>query len=174
VSVAQLETLGGIVTNMKRCTYCGSAYPDDAVVCSLDQRPLTAVETDARAATAENMQFTDKEIVVIAKRQKAILWLIAANLVLFIFESLVTFWIPFTSIVTGIIGIAFIYRLGRAVHSSAVYVYVILAFIPFVGLVGLFILNARATRILREHRIHVGVMGARSADLHKLIQSSAA
>jgi hypothetical protein len=28
---------------MKRCTYCGREYPDDAIECSIDQQPLEVV-----------------------------------------------------------------------------------------------------------------------------------
>jgi len=34
---------------MKKCTYCGKEYPDEAEVCAIDQEPL---ESDARAASA--------------------------------------------------------------------------------------------------------------------------
>ncbi|MGH7976453.1 MAG: hypothetical protein ACREDS_12885 [Limisphaerales bacterium] len=157
---------------MKKCSYCGREYPDYAIVCSIDQQPLKPVEADARKMTAEDILFTDKEVIAIAKRQKAILWLIVAELVTFWIPLWIPFLMPFISILAGIIGIIFIYRLGKAVHSSAVWVYVVLAFIPLVGLVVLFILNNKATRILRQHQIHVGVMGARNKDLNKLIQSA--
>jgi len=35
---------------MKKCTYCGQEYPDDATVCTIDQKPLTPVgQSDAPA-----------------------------------------------------------------------------------------------------------------------------
>lgn len=29
---------------MKRCTYCGKKYPDDAAICTVDQEPLESVQ----------------------------------------------------------------------------------------------------------------------------------
>ena len=37
--MAQLFSLG-IVARMKKCTYCGKEYPDEAEVCAIDQQPL--------------------------------------------------------------------------------------------------------------------------------------
>lgn len=31
---------------MKKCSYCGKEYPDDTVVCAVDQNPLTAGVTE--------------------------------------------------------------------------------------------------------------------------------
>ena len=38
---------------MKKCSYCGAEYPDDAVVCAVDQTPFTA-EPPATFAEAAN------------------------------------------------------------------------------------------------------------------------
>jgi hypothetical protein len=35
---------------MKKCTYCGKEYPDEAVTCSLDQEPLVACKLTALEA----------------------------------------------------------------------------------------------------------------------------
>ena len=109
---------------------------------------------------ADNIQFTGSEVLEIARRQKSILWLIIANLL--------TFWIPGASIVTGLIGVIFIYRLGKVLRSSLAILYAILGFIPLVGLVGLLILNSKATGALRQRGVRVGLMGANREDLSGL------
>jgi membrane protease YdiL (CAAX protease family) len=38
---------------MKRCTYCGAEYPDDAVVCTIDQRPLPDPASDPTPSKKE-------------------------------------------------------------------------------------------------------------------------
>jgi len=42
---------------MKKCSYCGAEYPDDAVVCATDQTPLT---TDAPGKFADVVRWTPK------------------------------------------------------------------------------------------------------------------
>src|SRR5687768_7625547 len=105
-------------------------------------------------------QYTETELIRIAKRQKIIRCLIVVNLL--------TLWIPFASIFMGIIAFPFIYRLGKALRSSSIWLFVVVAFIPFVDLIGLLILNRIATVTLRRYQIHVGLTGARKEDLARL------
>jgi len=50
---------------MKRCSYCGTEYPDDAVVCPLDQTALSPPGVAGSAASApplaRGFQVTDKK-----------------------------------------------------------------------------------------------------------------
>ncbi|MCX5758388.1 MAG: hypothetical protein NTU83_07780 [Candidatus Hydrogenedentes bacterium] len=101
-------------------------------------------------------QWTKQDLMDVAKRQKSILWMILI--------SLVAMFIPFATIVTGIVQIYFIYRLAAALRSSAAWVYIILAFIPLVGLFALLHINSNATNRLKENGIKVGLMGARMVD----------
>ena len=34
---------------MKKCSYCGAEYPDDAVMCAIDHTPFEGMETDSLA-----------------------------------------------------------------------------------------------------------------------------
>lgn len=43
MAVAQLETLGIKHTRMKKCTYCGKEYPEEATTCALDGQALEVV-----------------------------------------------------------------------------------------------------------------------------------
>ena len=113
---------------------------------------------------SNNIQYNDSEILDIAKHQKAIIWLIVINLFIF--------WIPFATIVTGIIGFVFIYRLGKALKSLA-WLYVVLSFIPLVGLIALLVLNGKATGALRSRGVKVGLMGANKDDLGRLTPNAA-
>jgi hypothetical protein len=114
----------------------------------------------------DKIEYTNAGVLEIAKKQKAVIWLILVNLL--------TIWIPFASIIIGIIGVVFIYRLGKAVQSSLAVLYAILAFIPLLGLIGLLILNSKATAALKQRGIRVGLMGARAEDLSKLYETPAA
>ena len=104
--------------------------------------------------------WTPEQIVEVAKRQKQILWMILL--------SFVAMFIPFATIVTGIIQVYFIFKLAQAVRSSAAWVYIILAFVPLIGLLALLHINGKATKILQAYGVKVGLMGAKSSDLKKV------
>lgn len=110
---------------------------------------------------AKQMQseWTAEEILEVAKRQKQILFMILI--------SLVAIFIPYATIVTGIIQIYFIFKFAKAVRSSAAWLYIILAFIPLIGLIALLIINSKATKVLQANGIKVGLMGAKKSDLEK-------
>jgi hypothetical protein len=41
------------ITRMKRCTYCGKEYPDEAAVCSIDQQSLTCCTPSPTTSTPQ-------------------------------------------------------------------------------------------------------------------------
>ena len=105
---------------------------------------------------SESIHYNDSETVDIAKRQKAVIWLIVVNLL--------TFWIPFASILTCILGFVFIYNLAKALQAPP-WLYVVLSLIPLVNLIALLVLNRKATTALQAHGVRVGLMGANKDDL---------
>ena len=105
-------------------------------------------------------QWMKQNLMDVAKYQKNIQWLVLANLV--------AMFIPFATIATGIIGIYFIYKLAAALRASCAWVYIILSFIPLVGLLVLVHFVAKATKVLKANGIRVGIMGARMEDFDKL------
>ena len=109
-------------------------------------------------------QATKQELIEVAKRQKQNLWMILITFV----AMFVAMIIPYATIVTGIIQMYFIYKLATAVRSSAAWVYIVLAFIPFVGLLGLLHINGKATKMLQASGIKVGLMGVNMADFDKI------
>jgi hypothetical protein len=113
-----------------------------------------------KAPLLKAIQYNDLETLDVAKHQKNVLWVLVL--------TLLTFWMPFVSIVTGIFGVVFIYRLAKALKSSLAWLYIVLSFIPFVNLIAVIVLNSRATNVLKAHGIRVGLMGANQEDLSKL------
>jgi len=109
-------------------------------------------------------EWTKADLVEVAKWQKNIMWMILI--------SLVAMFIPFATIVTGIIQIYFIYKLAAAVRSSAAWLYIILGFIPLIGLLALLHINGMATKTLQANGVKVGLMGARMADFEKMQQGA--
>jgi hypothetical protein len=62
----------------------------------------------------------------------------------------------------------FVFMLAISLFGVAVGILLgILTLMPCIGLISLLIVNHRATRELREHGIHVGLLGARMSDLER-------
>jgi hypothetical protein len=98
-------------------------------------------------------QWTKEDLLWVARCQKNVLWMILVSILFLL--------VPYGSIFAGIVQCYFIYNLARAVRSSAPWVYIILAFIPIAGLIGLIHINGTATKTLQAHGIKVGLMGAK-------------
>jgi len=68
----------------------------------------------------------------------------------------------------GMMGTVFVFLLATKIYEPGRGVALgILTLIPIVGLIVLLIVNGKATTILKNHGIHVGLLGARSSDLPK-------
>ena len=107
------------------------------------------------------MDYSNQEAYKVGKKQKAILWCILA--------STISFFIPDSSFIVAIVCIVFVYQLAAAEKSSVAWLWALLQLMPFVSLICLLILNQKATKILKEKNIKVGLMGANNKDLEKLI-----
>lgn len=103
--------------------------------------------------------WTKQHVMEVAKYQKAIIWILLV--------TLAASFIHYATLVTGILQLRFMYRLAVALRLSP-WGYVIMPFIPFLGVIALLHLNGRATRRLRESGVQVALMGARKEDLDKL------
>lgn len=69
---------------------------------------------------------------------------------------------------SAITGAVFVFMLALAVYNTAAGIVLgILTFIPVLGLIILLIVNGKATSVLREHGIHVGLLGARMSDMRE-------
>jgi hypothetical protein len=110
----------------------------------------------------DKIEYTDADILEIAKKQQMVLWAF--------FFCLFIFTIPNTKGVAVIIFAIFIYQLAKALRSPNAWLYAILAIIPFIGFITLAVINSKATAALRKRGVRVGIMGARKADLSKFYE----
>ena len=113
------------------------------------------------------------EIRKIAVRQKVLLFCI----LIYIVCSLSLFLIPAVAgdganeaamlvslamLVNGVVGAVFVFLLATGVFGTAIGILLgLLALIPLVGLLVLLLVNGRATRMLRDNGISVGLLGAK-------------
>jgi uncharacterized membrane protein len=106
-----------------------------------------------------------KDLREIATRQRAIMYCILGYIVFAILQFAVPapFGLIFTLLAVGssITGAVFVFMLAIAIYNTGVGVVLgILTLIPLIGLITLLIVNGKATKLLREHGIKVGLMGA--------------
>lgn len=104
--------------------------------------------------------WTKPELLEVAKYQAYIQWLVLA--------SLVAMFIPYATILTGIIGLFFIYKLASALRSTVAWLYIIAGFMPLIGLLALLDLVQKASKVLKANGISIGIMGARMNDFDSI------
>lgn len=83
---------------------------------------------------------------------------------------------PLVSVSTIIIGLAMlwiIFQFARAVRAFLPFIYPVLYFIPipFLPIVGILILNGKATRILQGQGLRVRFLGVSPQDLERHLQA---
>ena len=121
--------------------------------------PPVTDSTGPAVRKAPTDPWTKPDLIEVAKYQKYIQWLVLARLM--------SMFMPYSTIVTTVIGIYFIYRLAAALRSTVAWLYIIVAFIPLFGLLALLHLVVSAIKILRAHGIRVSVMGAKMEDFDR-------
>jgi hypothetical protein len=110
------------------------------------------------------------ELRAIAGYQKGIIFCILAQLcvygALFAIPEDMRLWGALALLPVGIAATVFVFLLATKVYgSTAGVIYAIMTLIPCIGLIMLLVINGKATTIMKEHGIRVGLLGARSSDL---------
>ena len=106
----------------------------------------------------------------IAKHQKGVILCILAYFVLvigqFALPPELRFVLAFAALAVSVTAVVFVFMLSLALYGTGTGIVLgILTLIPLVGLAVLLIVNAKATRILNQHGIKVGLLGARMSDI---------
>lgn len=91
--------------------------------------------------------------------QRLLLWAVLASILGWI--------IPFAFLVTIPFQLYCVYKLAKALElgTGALILYLTAMFIPLVSLICLLVLNSKATSVLRDAGIKVGLMGAKPSEL---------
>ena len=98
----------------------------------------------------------------IAGGQKMVIWAIVLNVASLLTQSVADLWIVLgiAAIALGISGLLLLAK-GLGYSTAKKVGLVILAAIPLIGLLMLVMVNARATKVLKEAGYRVGLLGAR-------------
>ena len=117
-----------------------------------------------------------EQVRTIAARQKRIMvcilvYLVVTSLAMAARSSLPPELHPIVMVglmVLGVILAGFTSMLTTELYGMAKMILLtIVMLIPFIGVIALLVVNGKATRILRDHGIRVGLMGAKASDLWK-------
>jgi hypothetical protein len=106
----------------------------------------------------------------IAKYQKgllvAILLYLAAYIVAAVVPQEIKLFVLLGAVILSLVGTVFVFLLATKVYSTGTGIFLgILVLIPLIGLITLLVINSKATNILKQHGIGVGLLGARDADI---------
>jgi hypothetical protein len=130
---------------------------------TVSQNPYEAPTIPAQAVGINSGSRDDLKSV--AKYQKGILVCILIYIVT-VFGQLavpanVRFIFAIVVVLTGLVGTIFVFLLAMKVYSPAVGVlYGILTLVPCIGLLMLMVVNGKATSVLKQNGIKVGLLGA--------------
>ena len=123
--------------------------------------------------SGEGEQLGSARLELIARRQKGILVCILLYLVCVIGQFLVPGSVrPFVrlaAILPIVGGTVFVFLLATKLYSTVLGVVLgVLTLVPIIGLLVLLIVNSRATRVLRDAGVSVGLLGADLSDISKV------
>lgn len=109
----------------------------------------------------------------VAKYQKGILYCILANFacaaLLFVLPESLFFLVGLLYIVVWIASLVFMIALSASVYNVLFTIlFVLLLFIPLLGLIALLIVNQKATSILNKAGVKVGLLGAKASTLPEI------
>jgi hypothetical protein len=135
----------------------------------MNQPPFNPYQPPAAPLYEQRGQASPR-IVEIARNQKGILLCVLAHVLTLVVQAIMpselgTIAVAF-GLVVAVASAVFVYLLARALFNVAVgMLFALLTFVPWLGLLGLLVLNQMATAALRKEGIAVGLLGA---DLSKL------
>jgi hypothetical protein len=125
----------------------------------------------------ENPRLSRADLRNTAVYQKGILVCILVYLVVYLVFAAVQYALPpklrvilaLVAIPISVTATVFVFLLATKVYSQGLGIlFGILTLIPCVGLIVLLIINAKATAVLKDHGIRVGLLGANMSDIERL------
>lgn len=136
-----------------------------------------------------SVDFGTDELLSVAKWQKYNIWMILIQVLILVLSigmaissktaqrvpnvgdisSLVTgLSILVARIVIWVLSMYGVYMLAKALRMSGAILYAIAMFLPLISLLVLLVLNDKATKVLQNSGVRVGLMGADCADLERI------
>ena len=144
----------------------------------------TISQQGLHANMAKDMRYTNEDIYQIGQDHRAIIWLILLQLLVIPVRIMldplirnpdtVLFALPIAllPLMINLVSLYFVYRLASSLKNTSPWIYLVLGLIPCISLLVLLRLSARAQAALKAHGVAVGLMGAKRADLERLLDES--
>ncbi len=125
---------------------------------------------EEKSGNAEPQDFSSEEMQAIAKHQKGVLICIALYLLCvigqFVVPSQAKTFVALGALVPIIGGAVFVFMLATKVYNTVSGVLLgIVTLVPILGLIVLLVINGRATKVLRNADVSVGLFGANLSEL---------
>ena len=145
-----------IVASAAKCRFCGETLDPDL-------RKRGKSRSGGRSSKGSD------DLKTVAKYQKGVLLCILAEMLFFVLQMAAPQQLrPIISVgflVASLVATVFVFLLAMKIYSTGVGVlWGILSLIPCVGLLVLLVVNGKATGVLKENGISVGLLGAKMSD----------
>jgi len=132
------------------------------------ENPYEAPQTDTSAVGV--LSGTREDLRSVARFQKGILICILTYLLMavgqFAFPANLRPVIGLCVAVVALVGAVFVFLLAIKVYGAALGIVLgLLCIVPLLGLIVLLVVNGKATRVLQQNRIRVGLLGAKLSDI---------
>lgn len=138
----------------------------------MDENPYRSPEAPLTAEAVGAVSGSREDLRRVARYQRGLLlsilvYLIAAIAWRFATNDLTYYVATTIGLVAALSGLVFAIMLTTKVYDSVptIVMLVILMMVPFLGLIGLLIVNQKATSVLRRNRIKVGFLGANPSSI---------
>lgn len=136
----------------------------------MNENPFQSPATESTDSAVVGVNSgTHEDLLAVAKYQKGILGCILIYLLLTILQLVLPelgVIVAVSVLILGLAGTVFVFLLAIKVYSPVVGIlFAILTLVPCVGLLMLLLINGKATRILKQNGIRVGLMGANLSEV---------
>jgi|LakMenEpi03Aug12_release.lakeMendotaPanAssembly.Ray.scaffolds.fasta_scaffold990701_2 lipopolysaccharide export LptBFGC system permease protein LptF len=132
---------------------------------------------------AKTPRYTNEDVYQIGQNHRAIIWLILLQLLSLFARVLIptlvrsqetaflALPVVLLPLMINLVSLFFVYRLASSLKTTP-WLYLLLGLIPCISLLALLRLSARAQEALKSHGVAVGLMGAKHADLERLLDEA--
>lgn len=132
----------------------------------MDENPYRSPETPIMAEAVGVLSGKREDLRRVAKYQRGVMLCILTYILAVIAAQLVAEQVKLVPAIVGLVaaitGLVFAVMLSSKVYDSAITVILlaILMLVPCLGLIGLLVVNQKATTVLKRNGIKVGLLGA--------------
>lgn len=158
----------GELVGLELCTFAYHSFTPDPN--SMSTNPYESPKTESAPKAVGVKSGLREDLIAVATYQKGILVCILIYLVFvatqFILPPELRIFLLLGVVLLGIVATVFVFLLATKVYSTPVGILLgLITLVPCVGLIGLLIVNGKATSILKDNGITVGLIGADMSQL---------